>query len=171
MAIVRDASSNQLCGFIEQTIEPGSMVRSDGWQGYRDVIHRGYKHDRVIQQNNLQSPVELLPAVHLVVSLAKRWLLGTHQGAVSVETSAILPGRIHLPFQPTKIQIARQTLRPLGRTSCGDRTYPPTKNSLPKNNEKAHDLSHVHTYFVRIRSSNRRILTNSATRLTCAKAD
>ena len=26
---------------------------------------------------------ELLPRVHLVVSLLKRWLLGTHQGAVS----------------------------------------------------------------------------------------
>ena len=29
-----------------------------------------------------EDPAELLPAVHQVVSLAKRWLLGTHQGSV-----------------------------------------------------------------------------------------
>jgi len=32
-----------------------------------------------------KSPSELLPRVHRVVSLLKRWLLGTHQGAVSAE--------------------------------------------------------------------------------------
>lgn len=85
MAIVDDASSTQLCGFIETVVEPGSTIRSDGWQGYRDVIHRGYKHDRVIQKQNPKSPLELLPGVHLIASLVKRWLLGTHQGAVSVE--------------------------------------------------------------------------------------
>src|SRR6184192_4360310 len=30
-----------------------------------------------------ESASELLPRVHLVASLLKRWLLGTHQGAVS----------------------------------------------------------------------------------------
>ena len=32
-----------------------------------------------------ESASELLPRVHLVASLLKRWLLGTHQGAVSRE--------------------------------------------------------------------------------------
>jgi transposase-like protein len=85
MALVDDASSGQLCGFIEEVVEPGSTIRTDGWQGYRDVIHRGYQHDRVIQQNNAKSPPELLPGVHLIASLVKRWLLGTHQGAVSAD--------------------------------------------------------------------------------------
>ena len=31
-----------------------------------------------------QSPVELLPRVRRVVSLLKRWLLGNHQGALSL---------------------------------------------------------------------------------------
>jgi len=85
MGIVLDASSEQLCGFIENVVEPGSTIRSDGWQGYRDVVHRGYLHDRVIQQRNPKSPSELLPGVHLIASLVKRWLLGTHQGAVSAD--------------------------------------------------------------------------------------
>ena len=34
---------------------------------------------------NKKSPSELLPRVHHVVALLKRWLLGTHHGAVSHE--------------------------------------------------------------------------------------
>ena len=45
----------------------------------------GYVHDRHSQRAARargEDPAELLPAVHQVVSLAKRWLLGTHQGSV-----------------------------------------------------------------------------------------
>src|ERR1017187_5424808 len=45
----------------------------------------GYVHKISFLRGNRQSPSELLPRVHRVVSLLKRWLLGTHQGAVSVE--------------------------------------------------------------------------------------
>ena len=45
----------------------------------------GYVHDRHslgAARARGEDPAELLPAVHQVVSLAKRWLLGTHQGSV-----------------------------------------------------------------------------------------
>ncbi len=32
-----------------------------------------------------KTPSELMPRVHRVISLLKRWLMGTHQGAVSLE--------------------------------------------------------------------------------------
>ena len=35
-----------------------------------------------ILKRKKKTPSELLPRVHRVVSLLKRWLLGTHQGAV-----------------------------------------------------------------------------------------
>ena len=61
-------------------IEPGSVVCTDGWPAYWDLA--GYTHDRQVQRR--QEPGEhLLPHVHQVVSLLKRWLLGTHQGNVS----------------------------------------------------------------------------------------
>jgi transposase-like protein len=70
---------SHLHGFIREAIEPGSTVRTDGLQAYRRL--KGYVHDRQIQRR--QSPDEhLLPRVHRVISLLKRWLLGTHQGAV-----------------------------------------------------------------------------------------
>lgn len=89
MAVVRDASRDQLCGFVQTCIEPGSTVRTDGWQGYRDLKNRGFVHDRILQQRSSEEPSKLLPGVHRIASLLKRWLLGTHQGAVS-------PG--HLPY-------------------------------------------------------------------------
>ena len=60
-------------------IEPGSVVCTDGWPAYCDLA--GYTHDRQVQRQ--QTPGEhLLPHVHQVASLLKRWLLGTHQGAI-----------------------------------------------------------------------------------------
>ena len=60
------------------------MVVTDGWQGYRGLDKLGYSHVRHSQRAARfrgEDPGKLLPAVHQVISLAKRWLLGTHQGA------------------------------------------------------------------------------------------
>jgi len=89
MAVVANGTRDELCGFVQACVEPGSTVRTDGWQGYRDIKNRGYTHDRLLQQKSLQEPCEMLPGVHRVAGLLKRWLLGTHQGAVSAA---------HLPY-------------------------------------------------------------------------
>ena len=68
-----------LHGFIAQAIEPGSTVRTDGLNAYRELT--GYIHDRQVQRRQTQGE-HLLPLVHRVISLLKRWLMGTHQGAV-----------------------------------------------------------------------------------------
>src|SRR5262249_4005575 len=55
------------------------------WQGYHGIAGLGYAHERRSQRAaraRRDDPVKLLPAVHRVASLAKRWLLGTHQGSV-----------------------------------------------------------------------------------------
>ena len=44
----------------------------------------GYVHDRQIQSRQEEGE-HLLPRVHRVISLLKRWLLGTHQGAIAQE--------------------------------------------------------------------------------------
>jgi transposase-like protein len=79
MKRIPDTSRKTLHGFIAETVEPGSTIRTDGLQSYRDLS--GYVHDRQIQSH--QKPGEyLLPRVHKVISLLKRWLLGTHQGGI-----------------------------------------------------------------------------------------
>lgn len=66
--------------FIAEAIEPGSRVRTDGLASYAGLS--GYQHDPVVVTGSGQTGSELLPRVHQVVSLVKRWLLGTYQGAV-----------------------------------------------------------------------------------------
>ena len=68
-----------------EAIEPGSVIHTDRWEGYGGLKAMGYKHKVTVLSRRRQSPSDLLPRVHLVASLLKRWLLGTHQGAVSSE--------------------------------------------------------------------------------------
>jgi transposase-like protein len=72
-----------LHGFIQQSIEPGATVVTDGLQAYRELD--GYVHDRQIQKHQPTDAEHLLPRVHRVISLLKRWLLGTHQGGIAHE--------------------------------------------------------------------------------------
>lgn len=59
------------------------MVHTDGWEGYTGLAARGYQHQVTVLRGGRRFSTELLPRVHRVASLLKRWLLGTHQGAVS----------------------------------------------------------------------------------------
>lgn len=80
-----DASGESLTGFVQDAIEPGSLVHTDGWMGYEPLKRHGYRHRITFLQGQAKSPSQLLPHVHRVVSLLKRWLLGTHHGAVTHE--------------------------------------------------------------------------------------
>jgi transposase-like protein len=83
MRRIADASAGRLTPFVEESVEPGSVVHTDAWLGYDRLQSKGYKHQITFLHGNKKTPSELLPGVHLVVSLLKRWLVGTHQGAVS----------------------------------------------------------------------------------------
>jgi len=85
MRRVPDASGDSLLGFVEEAIEPGSSVHTDGWEGYSRLREKGYKHKITRLRGHRKTPSELLPRVHRVASLLERWLLGTHQGAPSSE--------------------------------------------------------------------------------------
>jgi transposase-like protein len=85
LALLADASAASLRAFLADHIVPGASVITDGWQGYRGITELGYSHDRRSQRAARargENADELLPGVHRVASLAKRWLLGTHQGSM-----------------------------------------------------------------------------------------
>ena len=85
MAVLADGSAESLNPFVTGAVEPGSTVITDAWQGYSGLEGLGYTRERRSQRAARargEDPGELLPAVHRVASLAKRWLLGTHQGSV-----------------------------------------------------------------------------------------
>lgn len=82
-----DAAGETLKDATLQMVEPGSTVRTDGWDGYNLLTKHGYIHEPTSHQG--AETGDATPIAHLVASLLKRWLLGTHQGAVSPE---------HLPY-------------------------------------------------------------------------
>ena len=61
----------------------GSVIHTDAWEGYSGLTQQGYHHEiTCLSGQGKSSASELLPRVHRVAALVKRWLLGTHQGAV-----------------------------------------------------------------------------------------
>jgi transposase-like protein len=79
LRVIPDLTKATLHGFIVEAVEPGSTVRTDGFSAYLGLV--GYSHDRHVQVHQDEGE-HVLPLVHRVISLLKRWLLGTHQGAV-----------------------------------------------------------------------------------------
>ena len=83
MRQIPDASAASLIPFIEDSVAAGSVVHTDGWQGYSPLKGTSFQHQVTYLKGRPEAASELLPRVHLVISLLKRWLMGTHQGAVS----------------------------------------------------------------------------------------
>jgi len=84
MAIINSASSEELHAFIEETVEKGSTIVTDTWRGYNGIEAKGYTRE-IQPVPRLEGEEKSLPHVHIVISLLRRWLLGTLQGAWSKE--------------------------------------------------------------------------------------
>ena len=83
LAVVPDVSAASLEGFLCQNVARPATVVTDGWSGYGGLAAAGYAHEPVNLAATWGDAALRLPAIHLVFGLAKRWLLGTHHGAVS----------------------------------------------------------------------------------------
>ena len=82
LAAIPDASAASLLPFVEQAVEPGSVVHTDDWGGYEGLAANGYRHRTTNISKSGKLGHEVMPRVHRVASLLKRWLLGIHQGGV-----------------------------------------------------------------------------------------
>ena len=81
---ILNAYGPTLHAFIKTNIAPGAVVISDGWAGYSGIDKVGYTHKPISIRatGSRNNAALLLPRVHRVAALLKRWLLATHQGAV-----------------------------------------------------------------------------------------
>lgn len=80
---VVDASGESLGRAVEEAVEPGAVVKTDAWKGYNELTTLGYEHEIIRKTADVGD--NLLPLCHRQAGLLKRWLAGTHQGAVSHE--------------------------------------------------------------------------------------
>lgn len=71
-----------LVDFAQRVVEPGSTIRTDGAQMMRRLAKKGYTHEYVTGYD-AHDQTQVLPGVHLVASLLKRWLIGTTHYAVA----------------------------------------------------------------------------------------
>jgi hypothetical protein len=82
---IPNASGASLVGVVQRAVAPGAVVITDGWTAYPGVEEHGYPHRPRIVSGSGQTASTLLPRVHRVAALLKRWLLGIHQGRVARE--------------------------------------------------------------------------------------
>jgi transposase-like protein/ribosomal protein L37AE/L43A len=84
MARIPDGGGPSVQAFILNAIELKSHVHTDGWKSYYGLKALGYEHQiSKLDGQRPEAAAQMLPRVHLVASLLKRWLLGTHQGAIN----------------------------------------------------------------------------------------
>ncbi len=82
MRCVPDASGASLVPFVCDAVEHGATILTDGWSGYNALAMHGFIHQQTIVSHSNDPAHVSMPGVHRVAALLKRWLLGTHQGAV-----------------------------------------------------------------------------------------
>jgi transposase-like protein len=69
--------------FVQDYVEVGTRVITDGLQVYDKLNVAGFDHHPHVISTGGETARRGLNHVHLVISLLKRWLGGTHQGAVT----------------------------------------------------------------------------------------
>jgi transposase-like protein len=79
---IKDVSADSLLPFVQSVVAPGSAVHTDGWRGYSGLANAGYQHQITVISDGLDPAHEVMPRVHTIASLLKRWLLGTRQGGI-----------------------------------------------------------------------------------------
>ena len=89
LRVVADASADSLTAAAQATIATGSLVQTDGWNGYAGLQRAGYGH----RPRNLPTGVDIdawLPWSHIVLSNFKRWTLDIFGGVSQKHLQAYL---------------------------------------------------------------------------------
>ena len=85
LQVVAKIDAENLGQFLHRHLTPGSVVISDALRSYPPAIADTFGHKPFnIKRSGLRAH-EVLPGVHRVASLLKRWLAGTHQSGVCAE--------------------------------------------------------------------------------------
>ncbi len=79
---LKDDSAASVIPFVRDVVDPASVVCTDGSAAYLDLKPLGFEHERKVMLGSDLAAHVLMPGVHRVASLLKRWILGTHQGSV-----------------------------------------------------------------------------------------
>lgn len=76
-------SEASIKAFVEKEIEPDAQTRTDGLASYNERSLGERPHDVSVQTKQEKRENDDLQNCHWAISYLKRWLLGTHHGAVA----------------------------------------------------------------------------------------
>lgn len=76
LQIAERPNTLELVEFAQAVVAPGSTIRTDGARSLRRLGDLGFTHEYV-NGYSAADKTEVLPGVHLVASLLKRWVTGT----------------------------------------------------------------------------------------------
>jgi transposase-like protein len=107
MKHINNASAENLIPFVVDSVKSGSTIHTDCWRGYNQLESLGYKHEKINISESDDFAHVLMPGVHRVASLFKRWLARNPSRSRKRSASGLLFGRIHLSIQPKKIDSSR----------------------------------------------------------------
>ncbi len=71
--------------FVQEVVEPGAQVHTDGSAAYLKLEELGYPHQRTVMLGSDVPAHVSMVGVHRVAALVQRWILGTHHGSVQPE--------------------------------------------------------------------------------------
>lgn len=84
LQLVPRPSRQCLQTFVRTNVAPGSAIITDGSWGYDGLASHQYDHQySVLDHEPKEAAIRVLPRVHRIAALLKRWFLGTHQGRTS----------------------------------------------------------------------------------------
>lgn len=102
LQVVEQIDAVHLGQFLRQNVAPGSVILSDALRSYPLAIADTFGHTPFNITRSALPAHEVLPGVHRVASLLKRWLTGTHQSGISLHLQAYEPKRRHGRYAGTR---------------------------------------------------------------------
>lgn len=82
---IADDSAACVIPFVQQVVQSGAQVRTDGSAAYRSLKELGFAHQRTVMLGSAVPAHVSMAGVHRVAALVQRWILGTHHGSVQPE--------------------------------------------------------------------------------------
>jgi hypothetical protein len=85
MRQIERPSTANLVAFVQDSVEPGSVIHTYNWRKDWPLKSKCYTHEVTFPEGKKKTPWEAMPRVQYVISGFERWLMGTHLGAVGRE--------------------------------------------------------------------------------------
>lgn len=90
LQVIPNRKQETLESVVLENVHTGTEIRTDGWNGYDNLLKLGYKHIAVSIQGDQAKTDQHLPMIHIVFGNLDAWLLGTHHGVSSAHLQGYL---------------------------------------------------------------------------------